>query len=480
MATITSLGIGSGLDVNSIVTQLVALERRPIAQLQTAKSDLSSQLSAFGRIQSALDSLRSAARTLTNASTWSATTATSSDTTALTASSSSTSSPGAYAVNVAWLATLQLNATSALPSASETVGEGTLHIQLGTWADDLSGFTPKDGSAQVDITIGPGEATLAGIRDKINATAAAGVRASIVNDASGARLVLQSKETGAANGFRILTTDPDGVGDDDAGISRLAYDPESATVVSSRSQAARNASLTVNGLPVESASNTLGNVVDGLTLKLLKPTAGAVDVAVSRDNDSMKKSVQAFVSAYNDVVNLVRDQTKFVESSKTAGPLQGDRAAITILNQLRSALGIESSASATFGRASQIGLDVQKDGTIKLAGSKLDDALADVGELQKFFATSTDTATTNGLGDRMRRLLDGLLSTDGTVSSRQDGLRKLISNNDKRQAQLEDRVLATEKRLRAQYQALDLNMSRLNGLQGYVSQQITNWNRSTG
>lgn len=480
MATISSLGIGSGLDVNSIVTQLVALERRPIEQLQTAKSGLNSQLSAFGRIQGALDSLRSAARTLTNTSTWAATTATSSDTAALGASSSSTATPGAYAVNVAWLAATQLNATSALPSASEVVGEGTLHIQLGTWADDLSGFTPKDGAAQVDITIGPGESTLAGIRDKINATAGAGVRASIVNDASGARLVLQSTETGAANGFRILTTDADGVGDDDAGVSRLAYDPESGTVVSTRSQPARNASLTVNGLPVESASNTLSNVVDGLTLKLLKPTAGAVDVAVSRDSESMKKSVQAFVSAYNDVVNLLREQTKFVEASKTAGPLQGDRAAISIMSQLRSALGVESSASATFARASDIGIDVQKDGTIKLGGSKLDDALANVTELQKFFATSTETATTNGLGDRMRRLLDGLLSTEGTVASRQDGLRKRISNNDARQAQLEDRVAAVEKRLRAQYQALDLNMSRLTGLQGYVAQQITNWNRSSG
>jgi flagellar hook-associated protein 2 len=143
-------------------------------------------------------------------------------------------------VQVNNLATAQMNAMNAsvppLTSAS-TIGQGTLRIDIGRWADDLSGFTPKDGSTTVDIVIGPGEDSLAQISAKINNTAGLGVRASVVNDAGGARLVLQSRSTGADNGFRVQVVDDDGVANDDAGLSRLAYDPQNGAAVSTRPQA---------------------------------------------------------------------------------------------------------------------------------------------------------------------------------------------------------------------------------------------------
>lgn len=478
MATITSTGIGSGLDVNSIVTQLVALERRPIQQLQTEAGKLDARLSSFGRIQSSLDGLRSAARTLTDNSTWQAVSTTSGDSGAVAVSASAGASAGAYSVAVTGLAAAQLNATTALSASTDTVGQGTIRIELGAWEDDLSAFTPKAGSSAIDIAIGPGEDTLAGIRDKINATAGLGVRASIVTDASGSRLVLQSTATGRENGFRVQVTDADLDDTDDAGLSRLAYDPAGGIAVSSRPQPARNATALVNNLPVESASNTLSGVIDGVTLTLGKVTTGNVDVTVTRDNAAMRKSIDGFVNAYNDLVKLLREQTKYDDASKTAGTLQGDRTAIGIGSQLRMALGVDSSASSVFRRASDLGLQVQTDGTIKVTSTKLDAGFAQLDQLKAFFATDTTTSTTNGLAHRVRRLADSLLGNEGPLSSRQDGLRKLKTINSDRQAALEDRVTATEKRLRAQYQTLDLNMARLTGLQNYVSQQITNWNRS--
>lgn len=478
MATITSTGIGSGLDVNSIVTQLVALERRPIDQLQTEADKLDARLSSFGKIQSYVDSLRTAARTLTDTTTWKAAAATSGDSTAVGVTAAGGSTAGSYSVSVTDLAAAQMNASSAVASSTTALGQGTLTIDIGTWAADLSGFTPKSGSSSVSITIGPGEDTLEKVRDKINATANLGVRATIVNDANGARLVMQSRSTGAENGFRIQVSDDDGVDDDNSGLSRLAYDPPNGAGVSQRNQPAANAKATINGLLVESASNTLANVIDGVSLTLGKKTTSPVDVTVSRDTASMRKGIDGFVSAYNDLVKLLRDQTRFDASSKSAGPLQGDRTAISILGQLRSAMGMSSSASSTFARASDIGLSPQTDGTLKVSGSKLDSAMGNLEEMQKFFATATSSSATNGLADRLRQLSDTLLGTDGALPSRQEGLRKLKTVNSDRQQALEDRVAATEQRLRKQYQMLDANMARLNSLQNYVGQQITNWNKA--
>lgn len=478
MATITSTGIGSGLDVNSIVTQLVALERRPIQQLQSEANDLDARLSSFGKIQSNLDALRTAARSLTDTSTWKAASASSSDSTAVGVTVASGSTPGSYSVNVTDLAAAQMNASSALASSSTVLGQGTLTIDIGTWSAGATTFTPKTGTSSVTITIGAGEDTLEKVRDKINATSGLAVRATIVNDANGARLVMQSRTTGAENGFRIQVGDDDGVDDDNAGLSRLAYDPENAAAVSTRNQAAANAKATINGLAVESATNTLSNVIDGVSLTLGKRTTSAVDVTVARDTSSMRKSIDGFVGAYNDLVKLLREQTRYDAASKSAGTLQGDRTAIAIMGQLRQAMGASSSASSVFGRASDIGLSVQTDGTIKATTSKLDAAMGNLDELQKFFATATSSSATNGLADRLRRLSDALINTDGALPARQEGLRKLKAANTDRQDVLEDRVAATEKRLRAQYQTLDANMARLSSLQNYVGQQITNWNKA--
>ena len=222
MATISSAGIGSGLDVESLVSKLIAAERTPITQLAQRTDSLKTELSTYGKVQSALSTLRDAASKLTSPTTWGGTLATSSDTTAVTVSAGTGAAIGSVSVDVKKLAQAQtLVGTTSYASATTTVGQGSLTITLGSLATDgadpptYTGFTDKAGATAVTVNIGAGQDTLTGIRDAINA-AGAGVTASIVNDATGARLTLRSNATGETNGFRI---------DASGGLTDLGYDP---------------------------------------------------------------------------------------------------------------------------------------------------------------------------------------------------------------------------------------------------------------
>lgn len=473
MATISSIGIGSGLDINSIISQLVAAERVPLTKLQTQASAMQTQLSTYGKLQSAMSSLRDAASALTKADTWGQTLGSSSDASAVSVSTSAATRPGNYSIEVSALASVQSNVSKVYPTAESIVGEGTLRIERGTWSGaGGTTFTPKAGTTAIDISAGPPAQSLAELRDKINA-ASAGVTASVVQDASGARLVIRSNDSGASNGFRIGVTDNDGNNFDGLGLSALAYDPSAGVLTMARALAAANASATLNGMSVSSETNTLSNLVDGLNITLNKVTSAPVQLTATQDNDSLKKAVNTFVTAYNDLNKLIAAQTKYDPANKKADNLQGDSAAISMRSQMRSVLGATSGASTVFTRLSQVGFDVQTDGSIKLDEAKLTQGLGNVAEIKKLFATSDlITPDNDGIATRMRKLADQMLGTDGSLKTRQDGLRTRIDRNQDAQDAMNERIAAVEKRLRAQYTALDRQMAQINGMSSYVSAQM--------
>ena len=478
MATISSPGVGSGLDVNSIVTQLVAIERQPIVQLQTQASSLQTKLSAFGKLQSDLSALRDAASALTRPSTWSDTTGTSSDPASVAVTTDSTNQPGTYTVQVSKLAQAQSNVSKTYTAATDVVGQGTIHVELGSWDSQTNAFTAKAGATPVDIAIGPPAKSLAEVRDIINA-ANAGITATVLTDASGSRLVFRSSASGAANGFKLTVTDIDGNNVDASGLSALAFDPSVGVVTMGQAMAAANASAMINGAPVSSASNTLSNVIDGLTLTLQRETTSAVTVTTASDKDAIRKKVEAFVSAYNDLNKEIATQTKYDAATKTAGALQGDSAAVGLRNSVRTTLLGTSAASSTFTRLADIGFDLQQDGSIKLDSKKLDNALTNLPEMKKLFSASdTLVQANNGFATLVRSLADTALGVDGSIAARSEGLRDRISANEKRQAELEVRVTQVEARLRKQYTALDTKMGQLQGLSSYVTQQVALLNNS--
>lgn len=473
MATITSTGIGSGLDVASIVSAMMSVEKRPLTLLQNAKTDLSTQLSAVGKLTSLTSAMRDAANALSSVALWNRTAASSSDATAVGVATDGAAASGSYSVNVTQLAGRQTAVSRAFTAKDSVVGTGTLTIELGSWTGEPTptGFVAKPGSSAVTVTIGDGENTLTAIRDKINA-AGAGVTATIVTDASGARLSLSSKDTGASNAFRISATETtdDGVASD--GLSALAYSASGATSMT-RSQTAVNAAATINGIALSSESNTLDGVADGLTLTLNKVTSGNVDVAVKADDDAVKTAVTTFTKAFNDLAGYIRDNTKYDPGSKTGGTLQGDRTTGSLQSQLRGVINAATSASTVYTRLSDIGIAMAADGTLTTNSTKLDAAVANRAEMRKALATDGATTAVSGFMDRFRDLGNALLDTQGMLTTRSAGLQSMINRNQKSQDSMQLRLDQTEKRLNAQYQALDENMSKLSGLSNYLSGQLS-------
>ena len=479
MATITSAGIGSGLDIESLISKLVAAERTPINQLATQTSKLQTQLSSFGKVQSALASLRDAAAKLTRPDTWGGSVAASSDASSVTVSATtSTGTASSVAVQVSRLATAQSLASKVLPASPAAVGQGSITIELGAWNADQSAFTAKGGVTAITVDIGNGEDQLSQIRDKINA-ARAGVVASIVTDSSGPRLVMRSSETGEANGFRVNVNDADGNSGDDSGLSALAFDPTAGLNSMTQKLAGGNALAKLNGLDISSATNTLTGVVDGLNITLLKTTTNDVNLSIGPDKDGIKKAVTDFAAAYNAASQLLRDQTKYDSSNKTAGSLQGDSTAISLQSQLRGLVGASSSLGGSLTRLSDMGLEPGTDGLIKTTDTKLSAALGNLDSLkQLFMGMDTGNPDNNGIAQKIRSFGDLALGTDGRLTSRQAGLQTRISGNGKRGEELEARSALTEARLRARYTALDTQMAKLTGLSNYVTQQFSTSNRN--
>jgi flagellar hook-associated protein 2 len=475
MATLSSPGIGSGLDVNGTVSQLMALERRPVQQLQSAASRYETQLSAFGRLQSAMTTLRDAARKLSEASNWTPSTVVSAQPLAVSATSSGSTPQGRYSVSVSRLAAAQtLSSSRSYGDATDTVGDGSLTIELGRWDAGQTGFTAQAGATPVTVTIPPGAATLENVRDAIN-RAGAGVSASIVKDASGARLAMRSTTTGEANAFRVSVSEGA-----TPGLSELAFDPAAGVTGLTQTLAAANAEASINGVAVSSATNTLGDVLDGLTIRLGQVTTSPVEVTADRDTVAVRKSITDFATAYNDLVKLSREQTRFDEGSQNAGVLQGDRSAVGLLSQLRSLVGSNSGATPAFTRLANVGLEPQSDGSLKVNDSRLDGALTRIDDLRAFFSRNEPGSAQDGFGVQLRDFGDAAIGADGVLTTRQSGLKERISRNADSIARYEDRLALVEKRLRDRYTRLDTSMAQLNGLQNYVNQQITNWNKSGG
>ena len=473
MAAITSLGIGSGLDINSMVTQLVALENRPLTQMKAQANSLQTQVSSYGKLNSLFSALQTASNKLTNPTLWTQATASSSDAASVSVTGGSGATAGNYAVSVQKLAGSQTVASAgAFPDASALVGAGQFKVELGAWEDNPPlTFVPRvgGGSATIDVTAND---TLQTLRDKINALGV-GVSASLVTDSSGVRLAMRSSATGAENGFRVTTTDDDGIDTDAAGLSRFAYDPEGGANTMTLKQAAQNAKATVNGIEVESASNELSGVVSGVTMNLHKLTTGDVDVTVATDRQGIKDAITAFATAYNDLAKTIAEQTKYDPTSKVGGPLQGDSAVGSLQRQLHAVLNTASSASSAFPRLSDVGLQIQRDGTLKVDATKLDTAANNLTELKKAFANS-DTGNVNnqGFARRYADLATQVLGVDGSLTTRTEGLRQRLTRNSTDQEKLAARVDRYQQRLVAQYTAMDSNLSKLNSLSTYLTQQL--------
>ena len=471
MATISSPGIGSGLDVQSIVSQLVALEKAPLKQLQTQATSFQTRLSTYGTIKSQITALGDAAGKLAGSSGWNAVSATSSNPSAIGVTVSSGAPATSITMSVQQLAKAQSTASGAV-AADTAMGTGSMTIELGSWSGNS--FTAGAGTP-VSLTINPDEDSLAEIAAKIN-DADAGVSATVLKDAGGERLLVRSKETGLENGFRITVDDDDGNDTDASGLSRLAFAVGNVNGMAS-SQSGQNALATINGVSISSASNRLGDTLPGMTIQLSQVTTAPVEIEVSSDVEAVRANVQAFVDAYNAINTTLATATRYDAATKTAGALQGDSTATGLHNALRSMMRSITSSSP-YTRLADVGIELQTGGKMSINSEKFDAALANRDGLKSLFTLDTGVATTEGFGRKIQAFAKGLVDAEGLVGNKTTALQASIKRNGLEQDKVNDRALRAQTRYLAQYNAMDAAVGKLNGLSAFVSQQITLWNKS--
>ena len=397
---ISSPGVGSKLDVNGIITQLMAIEARPLTQLNTREISYQAKLSAFGSIRSALSQFQGAMSGLSFASRFEGSIAASTDATVVSASATSRAPAGSYSVEVSALAQAQRLVAPGQATTTGTIGTGTLTFDFGTISggtfDAPSGkytgasFTSA-GSGLRTVTIAAGSGSLAGIRDAVNA-AGIGVTASIVNDGgtSPFRLVLSSDKTGAANAMKIT------VSGDPALDSLLGQNPASTQNLT-QTASARNADLTINGVAVTKSTNIVSDALEGVTLTLSKTNVGSpATVSVARDNAKAVTAAEAFVKAYNDLNKTLEDLSAYNAETKSAAVLNGDPAVRSLQNQLRTVFNQPLGGTGSDLRSlSDIGIAFQRDGTLTLDATKMNRVMAaNPGRIAGLFAPlgrSTDS-----------------------------------------------------------------------------------------
>lgn len=485
MAAISSTGIGSGLDVNSIVSQLVALEKTPLKSLAVKATDVKAQISAFGEIQSQFAALTDVATRIAAPGVWSSRNASSSNTSMATITANTAAAATTFTLDVDALATVQ-SLSSAAVAPTTMPGAGTLTLHLGVWSPGGAGFTPKKDSLGVDVpgvdvTISATD-TYADIATKIN-SADAGVVATVFNDGTNNRLLLSSKTTGEAAGFRVQSSD--------AALAGLVFDPEQKPGVglaAANVQYGQDAKARINGLAVTSATNNLTDNIPGVTIKLVATTTtgygtvgevkAPLTMAISEDVTPAVKNVNDFVTAYNALNKSLTDLTKYVAATKTAGLFQGDSSVVGLQNVLRNMLG-SSSLGATTQRLSDIGLERKLDGSLIINTAKLSTAANNGASLQKLFTNNNNDPMTNGFALKFRDLGRGVAGSGGSLTTKATALQGLLANNTKEQAKVNDRATLFEVRIRRQYSALDAQMASLNALNAYVTQQVATWNKST-
>ena len=438
---ISSAGIGSGLDVASIVNQLVAAERSPTAaRIDRTERQVNGQISALGALRSAFDGLRSAV------------TKVSSDDSALARKSSlppepnfsASAAPGAaigkYSVEVIALATAHKVSTGAYADSETAVGTGTLTI--------------TSGETTFEIEIDAENNSLADIRDAINkATDGKGVTASIINADDGAHLVFTATETGIANKLSISASGGDG---------GLAAMTDAAAM--SEISAATDALVEVNGFQRTSASNSIDDMLEGVTLTLTKAAPGTVqDFSVSSDVSPLRAAAKGLVTAYNAALDAIAKTTKYDPSSGVAAPLNGDAMVRGINRDFRDLI------SAATNDLKTLGITSDKDGKLTLDEAVFNEAIAEnPAPATRLFSAEGGLAA--GLETSLARLLDD----DGVLDGRSAGLETRTGSIEDQRVALDRRMAQVEERYRAQFTALDVLVAGMQSTSSFLAQQLAN------
>nr|WP_298414419.1 flagellar filament capping protein FliD [uncultured Halomonas sp.] len=460
MASISSIGIGSGLDLNGLLDQLEAGERGQLTPIVKQQKSYQAQISAFGRLESALDKFQEAAAKLNNADSFRSVKSNMTGE-AMTATVGTKAVAGTYDIAVSQLAQGQALASNGVADKAEKLGAGSLSITIG--------------DETLDIAISEGKSSLESIRDAINAKDG-GVTASLINDGSNTphRLVLTSKNTGVDSTMTVTASD-------NATLSNLlSYNSTDGSADSmTQTVQPQDAMLKVNGLDITSSSNRVEEAIQGVTLNLDKITTGTETerLTISQDSAAITKNVQDFVDAYNGLQKTMSSLTAYDKKSGVAGQLLGDSTMRGVESRLRNVMGNPLSGEG-LQRLSDVGIELKLDGKLEINSEKLESLVAENPESLNRFFGGTDTQ--DGFSDILESTVKTMLDTGGLLSNATSGLEKRIEGLGDRYSRTEERIDATVARYRKQFGQMDLLVSQMNSTMSYLTQQFDAMNAQLG
>lgn len=451
MAGLSSPGLGSGIDVTSLVGQLIAAERAPgELRIRRLTNQAESKISALGTLNGVLSTLQSSLSGLKTVDAFQVRKAESADRSVFTATATASAATGTYNIEVQQLATAnRLNSAPFAAGTGAVVGTGVLTLTSGT------------NSFSVDVSAANN--TLAGIRDAINSsTGNTSVQATIIQASDGARLVLAARSVGAANAIRVSQAGGDG------GLAPLTYEP-GGTMNLLELAPAQDARVVVDGFTINSTSNSVEDAVEGVSISLLKENLGAtVTLTVSDDRAKVVENINKFVTEYNNVATKIQELRKFDPATSTAGPLLGDALLRGIESNLRREISSRAaSATAPYDTLASIGITTGADGKLKVDSAKLNTALtADFSSAARLFGA------TDGVGARLATVVDNALKSDGALVTRTASLQASKKSLAKDQAALDARMALVEARYTKQFIAMDQLLTNLQSTGSYLAQQL--------
>jgi len=440
--------VGSGLDLNGLLDQLQQGENQKLTPITTQKASYETKISAFGSLKSALSSLQDTIHALADPTAFQTVKNTVSGT-ALTATTTNDTPPGDYQIHVAQRAQASSVATLGVADSTTNLGDGTVD------------FTLANGST-MSVAISAGSSSLQDVRDAINAQNGP-VRASLINDGSGQpyRLVLQAADTGSA-----------------ASVSSVQFTGNlgsSLQLDAATQQAGQDASLTINGIAVQSAHNTVEDAIQGVTLNITG--VGDSTLQVTRDNDAITGGVKKFVDAYNSLVKTLGGLTSYDATTQTPGALLGDSTVRSVQSQLRSVLGGEVDNGGAFKVLSDVGVTLQLDGTLQIDDDKLGSAVNDnLGAVTQFFAGG---GTTDGMADQLDTMIGNMTSSTGLIGSATDSLNQSVSQLNDQYTQTQQQIDATMAMYKQQFTQLDAMIAQMNSTSSYLTQQFDAMSKMT-
>ncbi|WP_339882513.1 flagellar filament capping protein FliD [Vreelandella maris] len=441
MAAITSLGVGSGLDLSGLVEQLKAAESQKLVPILEQKSAQQTKISAYGRLESAMDRVQTSIAALNDASSFKQQKSTVTGEGVL-ATAGETANAGRYEISVTQLARSGSVASNGVTLEEKlTTAETTLTLDFGA------------GDTQTSTTVVvAANSTLADVRDQINADKESGVTASIVNDGTGYRLALSSKESGEDASVVSFS-----------GLASLTMD---ATTL----RKGQDAELQVNGITVTSTSNRVEEAIQGVTLDLTAASADPVSLVIERDEVALREMIDDFVSNYNEMKSTVGRMTAFNGEGETSGELIGDRTVRTIEDRLRRDI-TDNLGTGDISRLSQLGIAIDERGRLSVDETKLDEAIATNPEgLSAFFAGETEEG---GFAGRLNATLEAITAEDGIIQSSVNSAELRVDSLDVRKLRMEESIERSTERYRKQFGQLDGLLAQMNSMSSYLAQQFS-------